>query len=170
MPLPLREGPRAIVARASPLDATDATLRRAAELMAAVAREGDLRRACRRIGLSLHAPRDASTIATVAAVAAALDAECDDRARTALTDAAIRSAVEALLDKSSVRGFLARVAERSILEELGHAPLELFGSVAAHAEFRAELAAHIRARCASIAPGTPEQMFAALHDALRGAS
>ncbi len=167
MPLPLSEGPRAIVARAAPIDGTDPTLRRAAELMAAVAREGDLRRACRRIRLSMHVARDASTIATVAAVAAALDAECDDRARTAMTDAAIRSVVEALLDKSGVPGFLARVAERSILQELGHAPLELFGSVAAHAEFRAELAAQIRACCTSIGAGTPDEMFGALNEALR---
>jgi hypothetical protein len=167
MSLPLSEGPRAIAARAAPIDRTDTTLRRAAELMSAVARERDLRRACRSIGLSIHAPRDASTMATVAAIAAALDAESDDRARTAMADAALRSLVEALLDKSGVRGFLARVAERAILEALGHAPVEHFGSVAAHAEFRAELAAHIRACCASITATTPDEMFNQLDEALR---
>lgn len=167
MPLPLSEGPRIIAARAAPLDRSDATLRRAAEVMGAVARERDLRRACRSIGLSMHAPRDASTIATVAAIAAALDAESDDRARTAMADAALRSLVEALLDKSGVRGFLARVAERAILAELGHAPVAHFGSVAAHAEFRAELAAHIRACVSAIDAKTPDEMFGALAEALR---
>lgn len=162
---PVRAAAAAI--EAQPIDRNDATLLRALALVIDYDRGRDLRRACRSVGL--RAPRRASPVGTVAAVAAMLDADCDDHGRTALSDIAIRALVESLLDRSPrvAQGFLVRVAERCILAELGHAPVEHFASVAAHAEFRAELALHIKRRVAGVEVSSPERMLTELGDALR---
>lgn len=150
----------------SPIDRNDETLARVLRVASAFEREGDLRRAFRSVaGRTLG--RQPSRVGTVAAIAAALDAECDDHGRTPMADIAIRSLVEALLDRSNVRGVLARVFERSILATLGDAPLEHFKSVAAHSEFRAELALHVRRIAHKIKLDSPEAMLAAMETALR---
>lgn len=155
---------RDALARA-PLDRADPALQRCLALALAVESDGSLRRAFRTVAKKTL-PASLSRVAAVAAIAASLDAECDDRGRTAMSDIAVRSLVEALLDRKErpVRGLVARVIERSILRTLGDTPLRELASVSAHAEFRAELALHVR-RVVAAAPH-PEDL-ASLEEALR---
>jgi hypothetical protein len=162
---PVRAAAEAI--RARPIDRNDPALQRTLALALAVEREGSLRRAWRSVAKKTL-PASLSHVGSVAAIAAVLDAECDDRGRTPMSDIAIRSLVEALLDRSDrvARGFAARVVERWILSLLGDAPLRTLTSVSAHAEFRAELASHVRRCVARIEPSPT--MLASLEEALHG--
>ncbi len=143
-------GVRGVVATVvdlAPVPHNDAMVGRVVELIAAIAREGDVRRALRRIGLS-PIGRGGSRISDVAAVAEALDSSTDER--TDAGELAVRALLEVLLDSGEagvqlLPAFVARLTERWVLAQLGHAPSDHFASVADHAQFRAEVAAVVRA-------------------------
>jgi hypothetical protein len=136
-------GARGVVAKVlelAPVPRGDAMIDRVVELISAMASEGDVRRALRKSG------RSGSRIGDVAAVAEALDSSIEPR--TDAGELAVRAILEVLLDAADLSAllpsFVARLTERWVLAQLGHAPSDHFASVAEHAHFRAEVGAVVR--------------------------
>lgn len=159
----------AAVVELAPLPRGDAMVGRVVELIAAVARDGDVRRALRRVGLQ-PIGRAGSRIGDVAAVAEALDSSIDER--TDAGELAVRALLEVLLDASDLTAllpaFVARLTERWVLAQLGHAPSDHFASVADHAQFRAEVAAIVRAAAQRTTASEFGTAIAEIETALRG--
>jgi hypothetical protein len=166
------EGVRAVVAEVvalAPVPRGDEMIARVVALIAAIAREGDVRRALRRVGLQ-SSGRSGSRIGDVAAVAAALDASTEQR--TDAGELAVRALLEVLLDEwapdALLPAFVARLTERWVLLQLGHAPSDHFASLAEHALFRAEVAAIVRAAAQRTSAGEFASTLDGLERELRG--
>jgi len=151
------EGVRGVVATVlaeRPLPRRDPMVARVVELIAAIAKKGDVRRA----------------LGDVAAVAEALDALIEPR--TDAGELAIRALLEVLLDAADVRelraAFIARLVERWVLVRLGHAPSDYFSTVAEHAQFRAEVGAVVREAARSLRATDLHDAIVELEEALRG--
>jgi hypothetical protein len=170
-PLADGRGARGVVARTlelAPVPQGDAMVTRVATLIGAIEREGDVRRALRKVGLSAGG-RGGSRIGDVAAVAAALDESTDER--TDAGELAVRALLEVLLDAPELSAllpaFVARLTERWVLVQLGPAPTDHFASVAEHAQFRAELASAVRDAARGLEATELDAAFRGLADSLR---
>ena len=166
------EGARGVVAKTlelAPVPRADAMVARVAALVSAIEREGDVRRALRKVGLS-PSGRSASRIGEVASVAEVLDSSTDER--TDAGELAVRARLEVLLDAqdltSLIPAFVARLTERWVITQLGHAPTDHFASVADHARFRAELAAAVRDAARGVDASEFHDALDALERSLRG--